>query len=98
MSRETTRLDEAPELDRLIASIARSASKRPEFPERLRLAVAGYDHQEIVDWIGKSRRALTGWLAGSNEPLASTVADLCEALDVSADWLLGLSDKRERAA
>lgn len=58
-----------------------------------------YNRQAVCDKIGKSLRAMTGWLNGSNEPLASTVAALCQVLGVSADWLLGLSaDPRRRAA
>ncbi len=70
----------------------------PEFRHRLRQAIEGYNRKEICEAIGMSMRALVAWLSGDNQPLASTVADLCRVLDISADWLLGLSDTDRRAA
>ena len=71
-------------------SLPMSRKKPTEFKDRLRVALVGYDRRDVLNEIGKSKRAMTGWLNGQNEPLASTVADLCFALDISADWLLGL--------
>ena len=67
-----------------------------EFKDRLREALKGHDRQEVCDKIGRSLRAMTGWLNGANEPLASTVAALCLTLKVDADWLLGLRHRPKR--
>jgi len=70
-------------------------AKTTDFATRLRLALAGHNRQAVCDKVGKSLRAMTGWLNGSNQPLASTVADLARVLGVSGDWLLGLSRRRK---
>ena len=36
----------------------------------------------------------TNWVRGVREPSAAAIVNLCTQLDVSADWLLGLSDVR----
>lgn len=38
----------------------------------------------------------TNWVRGVREPSATAIVNLCTQLDVSADWLLGLSDSRDR--
>jgi transcriptional regulator with XRE-family HTH domain len=60
------------------------------FVDRLREAIGDRTHRQVCAAIGKSRRALTGWLAGENQPTVRTIVALCRTLDVSADWLLGL--------
>ncbi len=67
------------------------------FPQRLREALADYSRREVLEAIQSSPRALTGWLNGSCEPLASTLGRIAWALDVSSDWLLGLTDDRRAA-
>jgi len=66
----------------------------PQFSHRLRLALRGHNRLEVCAAIGKSRRAMTGWLNGSNQPLAGTLAALCEVLNVSPSWLLGFTTMR----
>lgn len=38
----------------------------------------------------------TNWVRGVREPSATAIVNLCTQLDVSADWLLGLSGSRDR--
>ena len=69
-------------------------STSTKFPERLKIALEGYDKRDICYNLGKTDRSLRSWLAGENLPMAGVIADLCRLLEVSADWLLGLTDDK----
>lgn len=45
--------------------------------------------------IGVSRMALSTWLNDETEPRAHNIVQICKYFNVSADWLLGLSDKKK---
>lgn len=59
-----------------------------------------YDHyvtqQQLADKIGYPRNTLQSWETGKRLPGYEAIIALCRAMDVSADWLLGLSDKQGR--
>ena len=59
-----------------------------------------YDHyvtqQQLADKIGCPRNTLQCWETGRRSPGCETLAELCRAMDVSADWLLGLSKEPGR--
>ena len=59
-----------------------------------------YDHyvtqQQLADRIGCPRNTLQCWETGRRSPGCETLAELCRAMDVSADWLLGLSKELGR--
>ena len=59
---------------------------------RLRKAMEerGIDRTELRRMLGCSYSAVNAWVVGDRVPTASRLADICRALDVSADWLLGL--------
>lgn len=48
--------------------------------------------QTLADEIGVSRRAITFWESGINEPKAIYIARLSKFFGVSADYLLGLEE------
>lgn len=48
--------------------------------------------QKLADEIGVSRRAITFWESGINEPKATYIARLSKFFGVSADYLLGLEE------
>ena len=48
--------------------------------------------QKLADEIGVSRRAITFWESGINEPKATYIARLAKFYGVSADYLLGLEE------
>ena len=52
----------------------------------------GIKQQTIASELRVSRPAYSQWETGRNEPPLSTIVRLCHILDVSADYLLGLSD------
>jgi len=66
---------------------------RAPFKDRLRRSLKGFSRADFLTTIDVSERALTGWLKGTNEPNAAILANICIALNVSADWLLGFSDE-----
>lgn len=48
--------------------------------------------KEIAEQCGIHPSCLTQYKKGESEPTLKTLFDLCKALNVSADYLLGLSD------
>lgn len=56
-----------------------------------------YDHyvtqQQLADRLGCPRNTLQCWETGRRSPGCEALAELCRAMDVSADWLLGLSEE-----
>ena len=64
------------------------------------MAQAGLNQTALARQIGVDRSTISQILApqGVRLPNAQVVGECAEALGVSADWLLGLSDRAERAA
>ncbi len=48
--------------------------------------------QTLADKIGVSRRAITFWESGINEPKATYIARLATFFGVTSDYLLGLEN------
>lgn len=46
----------------------------------------------LADQVGTSLVSIKCWESGVYEPTAYSVRRLCKALEISADWLLGLKD------
>ena len=64
------------------------------FPTRLR-AIMDELHvtqQDVADAIGKSRQAVGFYANGTSSPDWETITHLARYFNVSADWLLGLSE------
>lgn len=55
----------------------------------------GMTIQEFAEKLGLSRATVGFYLAGERIPDALGVKTIAERCNVSADWLLGLSEKRE---
>lgn len=70
------------------------------FVKRLGVAlyVRGYSQSKFAAKIGVSRAALTTYITKTNFPKLDTFRRMCEALGCSADYLLGIDDKREETA
>ena len=64
------------------------------FGERLEKArdKAGMTQQALADAVGASKGAVARWEAGTREPGMAYLSKLSEALGVTTDYLLGLSD------
>ena len=48
--------------------------------------------QQLASEIGVSRRAITFWESGTNEPKATYIARLATLFGVTSDYLLGLEN------
>jgi len=61
-----------------------------EFNERIAAArrAAGLTQEQLGERVGVTRQAVSKWEAGTAMPDALTAARLCDALNVSADYLL----------
>ena len=69
------------------------------FNEKLRQArkAKGITQEDLADEIGSHPASVSNYETGRSMPSTLTLIDLCEVLDVSADWLLGLKDCEENA-
>jgi len=70
------------------------------FRDRLAQAMAGRSQAALARAVGVDRSTISQLLAPGTKrlPNAQVVAECAAALDVSADWLLGLTDRPERSA
>lgn len=64
------------------------------FRNRLKIArnSAGLSQVELAQKINSTRSTVSGYEADGKEPDYNTLLKMCHALDVSADYLLGLTD------
>ena len=65
-----------------------------KFRERFNelLSMSGKKQTEIADAIGVTKQCVSDYKKGKSVPSLETLYLLCEFLDVSADYLLGLSN------
>ena len=68
------------------------------FEKRLRDTIlnSGKSPSKIAADVGVDRRMVARWTNTGAYPSAGLLMKLCRYFDISADWLLGLSDRRER--
>lgn len=66
--------------------------------ERIRELICSTDDsiQSIASEMGLAGYTVSSWLNNGTNPSAYAIVQLCKHFNVSADWLLGLSDKKER--
>ena len=65
------------------------------FTERLNLAMkqSPIKQQQLADKIGICKQTISGYKSGRIYPSIQTLRLICEALEVSADYLLGLENE-----
>lgn len=68
------------------------------FTRRLRIArtSSGMLQTELAEAIRCKREIISAYENGARTPRIDRLLLMCQVLHVSADWLLGLSDVRER--
>lgn len=76
---------------------------REKIAVRINTAVSnsGKTAARIADECGISPNTISSYRAGRNVPAADILVELCRAMHVSADWILGLKDtpaEKEQAA
>lgn len=79
-------------------SALRDADVRMALAERLRAAMdaRGVTRHALAKAIHVTPSAVYWWAEGRREPSAESIRRVCYALEVSADWLLGLKGEMER--
>ena len=67
------------------------------FSQRLKktLAERGMMQKELAEKIGVNEMAISRYIHGGRIVSVSILIDICKALDVSADYLLGLNEVTE---
>ena len=66
-----------------------------KFQERLimELKYSKFTQKEIAERLGISEGNITNWKNGENLPSLEVFYELCNLLEVSADYLLGIEEK-----
>lgn len=67
------------------------------FPKRLRELIEerNWKQEDLIKTLGvKTRQSVTGYIDGSTVPTAEKISALSKEFNVSADWLLGLTEVR----
>ena len=69
---------------------------RKVFRNRIRtlLAESGKTQVEISEGIGINKRMFNNYVTGKFIPTIETLASICDYFEVSADWILGRTEKR----
>lgn len=73
--------------------------KKEDFAKRLeeRLAQLGLSQNQLAEALEISRSTVTGWLRYGKLPDAYILARICHVLDCTADWLLGLEQRKDKS-
>lgn len=53
-----------------------------------------YTHEQLAEFLGLGVRQISRYESGENEPTADVIRKMVEVLNVSADYLLGITDER----
>ena len=63
------------------------------FGEKLKISIKAknYTQLKFADMLYISPNALNKWINGKSEPGLNDLRRICEFLNVSADWLLGVN-------
>lgn len=66
-----------------------------KFTERLNelIKISGKKQVDIAKEINVSKQCITDYKSGKSVPSLETLCALCRCLDVSSDYLLGLTDE-----
>lgn len=52
----------------------------------------GWSQQKVADILGVTRACFSNYEQGTREPTLALLKAICETLDISADYLIGLTD------
>ncbi len=75
-----------------------AASRMPLFQERFQSLRGTTPQRDFAEMIGISRATVSLYESGARIPDIEVLKQIADACDVSADWLLGLSEARNRKA
>jgi len=68
------------------------------FSDRLSSLLEGSTQAEFACLLGVHLNSFSSWLRGERYPSYDAILKICTEKCVSADWLLGLSEVKEKAA
>ena len=70
--------------------------KKDVFTDRLKQSIneRGLTQRMLATLIGTTEQSVSRWANGNRTPNADMLYRMCKALDVSADYLLGLSNEK----
>jgi transcriptional regulator with XRE-family HTH domain len=58
------------------------------------------EYGKSASWIAEKahvgKNVIYVWIRGDSMPSSDSLRDICAVLDISVDWVLGLSEIRER--
>ena len=54
--------------------------------------LAWLTQEQLGDYVGVTKQTVSGWEHGKRTPDSGMLAEICRALDCSADYIIGLSD------
>lgn len=60
---------------------------------RKAMSVRGVERSDLARMTGFTHGAVTAWFTGERNPTVDKLREICKALDVSADYLLGLKEE-----
>ena len=52
-------------------------------------------HKQLANEIYMHKETVTGYITGRHEPIVETIIRMCKLFNVSADYLIGLTDERK---
>ena len=70
---------------------------KKSFSERLVELQGERTQREFAKHLGIPLNTYTNWLLHSRRPTMDAIVSICTIMDVSSDWLLGLTDQRLEA-
>lgn len=67
-----------------------------EFGERLKKMIKskGYTQAQFAELVYTSPQTVWRWMNNKAEPGMNDIKNICKILDISADYLLGLTEKK----
>ena len=63
---------------------------------RTRRKDLGLSQEDLAFYLKTNQRQVSRYETGENDPTGDVLIQLARALDTTTDWLLGLSDERQR--
>lgn len=64
------------------------------FAERLKLLIGKQSVNAFAGKVGIPPQTIHRYIRGERTPNGDNIVTICKACEVSADWILGISDKR----
>lgn len=71
-------------------------SEKIKFAERMKMLRGQRTQMEMASYLNVTQTAYAYWETGKRQPKLDLLAFICQRMNVSADWLLGLNDLPQR--